>query len=773
MPDRSPSRARLDALERRGLRMLRPGQILLALGLVGLLSVLIATSFVSVSAHDRELDGLFSEEADGTAMTFVQRESFGVVLELDQWTHGAATARDVQIARALLGQRLQVVTNSGSSTYDLAEEPYQEALAALDEVIRGLDEVPDDERAAARLAMEPVTGAFESEARELSAIFQRITRDSAVQAIETRAAVEQLQAGVATLIVLLGVGLAVWLAADLRATYRLASLRLRAETRRLAAARRSLEFREQLQALGRDWAEALAGALPFEDMADRVRDDLQRILPHVRLAVAPDGDAARVEVAGLRREPGRAAPLSRADVAAALSRANETLRLTRQRDALQEQWSFERQHDPLTGLPNRERLVPTIAESRRAAASRPGAVLALALVDLDRFADFNSSFGHAAGDRLLVDVAARLSELCADGRTVLRLSADEFAVVGLAASEEEALEQVAALADDMVFPYEVAGGTTSVAVTVGAVVVGDEELSVDAIIQRAAAALASAQQAEPRIPLRLFVAERDEHLLAIMHEESALRSALRSGEFEMHFQPIIELASGRLAACEALVRWNRPGVGLLPPGAFLPAVERAGLSVELGWQVIDLTLTAWAELRAAAEGALDDARLSINVEAAQLRESNLADYLVNAAERTGVPLDRLVVEVTEHALLIGDGPVSRLAALRERGLRVALDDFGTGYSSLSVLQSLQVDFLKIDRSFVETVATGAVISEVVPHIIDMGKSLGLRMIAEGVETSDQADYLRQRGVQFAQGWLFGRPVVIDELVAQIGTRCRA
>jgi len=248
---RAARREQLDALDRRGLRLLRPGQVVLAASLFALLLALVSTSWISVSAHDAELEGLFSEEADGTAMTFAQRESFGVVLEIDDWTRGDATARDVQIARALLGQRLQVVTASGLTTFELTEAPYQRALEAVDEVVRELEDVPVAERPAVRSALDPVLDEFETRSRELSAIFQRLTRERATEAIGNRTAVEQLQAGLSAVLVVLGLTLAVWLSADLRASYRLASLRLRAETRRLSAARRSLDLRESLQELGR------------------------------------------------------------------------------------------------------------------------------------------------------------------------------------------------------------------------------------------------------------------------------------------------------------------------------------------------------------------------------------------------------------------------------------------------------------------------------------------------------------------------------------------
>lgn len=769
---------RRDDIERGRLLSLRPAQIGLAFGVLGLLVALLSTSWVSVNAHDKEIQGLFSEEGDGTAMTFAQRESFGVVIAIDDWARGGAAAREVQIARALLGQRLQVVTASGATTFELTDAPYRAALAEVDDAIRALEDLPTDERASIRREIEPMLDDFESRSRELSAIFQQITREQASAAIEARTTVEQVQGILAALIVLTGVGLAGWLAADLRVAYRRASVRLLAETHRLRSARRRLEFREQLQERARAWTDAVTSGATTAEIARSMRADLGRLLEGVDVALVDDG-SSRFRFAAVpgqvtseaNHDVGR---LARADVEAALDRAHEILGVAWTRDHREQVFALERQHDPLTGLPNRERLGPLIADALAEAASHANeGVVALALVDIDRFADFNSSFGHLEGDRLLVEVARRLVSLCGDDHAVLRLSADEFAVVGAFDSAPRARDEIESLAAALSFSREVGDESAAIAVTAGAVVSRSLEVGPDSLIQRAAAALASAQHAQPRLPVRFFEWERDEHLMAVMQEESALRSALRSGEFEMHFQPIIDLDSDELAACEALVRWNRPGAGVIGPGGFLPAVERAGLAVELGWQIIDLSLEAWGALRSGAAGELDDVRMSINIDAAQLRVPTLTDYLVNAAEQHDVPLDRLVVEVTEHALLSGEIPIGQLVALRERGVSVALDDFGTGYSSLAQASSLPLDILKIDRGFLPDPELHSQQRALIRDILSFATTLGLSVTAEGVESASVADALRELGVDFGQGWHWARAMPAPELAAWLASRGRA
>lgn len=758
---------------------LRPGQIVLAVGVLGVISSILVSSFLLLNAKDRELQGLFSEEGDGTAMTFVQRESFGVVLALDDWARGEAIARDVQIARALLGQRLQVVTASGATTFELTDEIYRASLESIDAVVREIDDRPLAERVALRVGRDGAVDEFVSGTRELSAVFQRITRARAAEAIEARAAVEQLQGGLSLLVVIMGVALAGWLAADLRIGYARASERLALESQRLDAARRSLELRRRLEELSHSWSDAVTSGLSTQTIAATALADLRTLMPEVNLETSLhlDGTVILVPVVpvdgveGVEGVDGGETETQEADLVAALDRANENLRLAQARDGLESSFEIERQHDSLTGLPNRERLPDSVAAAVAAARRRRrGSVAAVALVDIDRFADFNTSFGHLEGDRLLVDVARRLRALSGDDHVVLRLSADEFAVVGAFRNEPTAQRELTAIAEQLRFAYAVGDESVVIAVTLGVVVSRSFDVAPDALIQRAAAALTAAQASEPRIPVHFFAWEVDEPLIEVMLEESALRSALRSGEFVVHFQPIIALESGDFAACEALVRWNRPATGIVPPAEFLPAVARAGLTAELGWQIIDQALAAWGALRIAARGAIDEAYLSINLDAAQLAIPTLADYIVTMAERSGVPPRCVVVEVTEHALLVGDVELGQLERLRGHGMRVALDDFGTGYSSLAQASSLPLDILKIDRSFLPTPTLDQQQLALIRDILSIATTLDLAVTAEGIETAAVAHDLRELGVDYGQGWHWARAMPIDDLEVWMGER---
>lgn len=251
------------------------------------------------------------------------------------------------------------------------------------------------------------------------------------------------------------------------------------------------------------------------------------------------------------------------------------------------------------------------------------------------------------------------------------------------------------------------------------------------------------------------------HLSRIQQElPAAIRSALKRQEFFLEYQPIVDLQTGDWVGAEALLRWERPGGERVPPDVFIPLAEQTGQIGLVTARVIELLAIDLHELFARHPRF----RIALNLSARDLHSDETLVRLKGLTERTGAQAGNLVVEVTEHSLVDPDRAGKVIAALRAEGLTLAIDDFGTGYSELSMLERLQVDYLKIDRSFVDTLATEAATSHVVPHIIEMARSLSLAMVAEGVETETQAQYLRERGVQFAQGWLYGRSMPFDQLM---------
>jgi diguanylate cyclase (GGDEF)-like protein len=427
-------------------------------------------------------------------------------------------------------------------------------------------------------------------------------------------------------------------------------------------------------------------------------------------------------------------------------------------DLLRQRGRMERStlHDSLTGLPNRtlfsDRLSRALAHARR-----HGTTLAIIFVDLDHFKKVNDSLGHAAGDQLLVEVGGRLKACVRDEDTVARLGGDEFALLlphsaGLDAVSRVGERILAAFRQ----PIIVAEQQLVVTPSMGASVFPSDGADAATLIEGADAAMYRAKE-NGRNTLELF----NQALRTAAHErlelEAALHHAVSAGELVLHYQPKVDLATGSICGAEALVRWNHPERGLLLPGAFVPLAEQTGLVTAIGEFVI---ATACSQLRQWASFGFPDITVAVNVSARQLH-ADLADYVAAALRLSGVDPRRLELELTESAAVESlDATVAELAELRAIGVRCSIDDFGTGYCGLSYLSRLPVDALKIDKAFIST--GSAAEASIMTAIIALGHSLGLRVVAEGVETAEQLAYLVAQGCDEMQGYLFSKPLPADE-----------
>ncbi len=410
-----------------------------------------------------------------------------------------------------------------------------------------------------------------------------------------------------------------------------------------------------------------------------------------------------------------------------------------------ERIAYLARHDSLTELPNRVQFQDVLAE----ACAEPGC-FALLCLDLDGFKTVNDTLGHGMGDALLIAVAGRLRTCLRDGDVVARLGGDEFAVLQFASDAGQAAALAQRLITRIGEPFQLGGFPTSIGLSVGIAMASGTERDPELLLKGADLALYHSK-AEGRGTWHFFeagMALRAQLRLAVQVE---LRHAITHDELSLDFQPIIDLASGQVIAAEALVRWQHPERGRIPPGDFIPVAEETGLIVELG---------AWVMRRACREAMnwAGTPRVAINLSPLQFRDPGLLALIDAALSESGLPPERLELEITESVFLdTVDATLACLQALRARGVHIALDDFGTGYSSLSYLRSFPFDKVKIDQSFIRDLSVNADAIAIVQAIVGMASSLGMRTTAEGVETQSQAELLLRTGCSQVQGFLFGRP----------------
>ncbi|GHE14535.1 putative bifunctional diguanylate cyclase/phosphodiesterase [Klenkia taihuensis] len=430
----------------------------------------------------------------------------------------------------------------------------------------------------------------------------------------------------------------------------------------------------------------------------------------------------------------------------------------RQREELQSALAHQAAHDPLTDLPNRAqaRALTAAALNR---ARRSGEMVGLLFVDLDGFKAVNDGYGHACGDEVLREVARRLRGQLRGGDVVCRLGGDEFVVlVEPVEVEADLVELAERLIATVARPITAQGHRVAVGASIGVAVSRDAGIDADALFAEADTAAYRAK-AHGRGRAEVF----DDALRAQLTEraelERAIAAGLGSGEFEVHYQPVMDVGTSAVAGYEALVRWNRPGHGVVPPDEFIPVAETSRLVCDLDRWVLGQATAQLAAWRTAAGGAADHVTMAVNLSGRNLTDRRVVDDVAAALERTGLPADRLVLEVTETVLV--DDPVAaeHLAALRRLGASVAIDDFGTGYTSIGQLRDLPVDTLKIDRSFVGSAEPGH--DQLVALMIRAAHTFGLTVVAEGVEDLAQLGRLQDERCDHAQGWWFGRALPAD------------
>jgi len=428
-------------------------------------------------------------------------------------------------------------------------------------------------------------------------------------------------------------------------------------------------------------------------------------------------------------------------------------------------------HDPLTGLANRALLHDHLQNALERGRLH-NSTLSMLFLDLDRFKLVNDSLGHTAGDQLLEEVGRRLKELANPGDTVARLGGDEFVLL---------LEDVDPSAGPIVMaeavqralrePMMVDGNEVFTTASIGIAVANDDSVDADGLLRDADSAMYLAK-ARGRDRFEIFDEGLRERATERLHLENALRRSIDAGDLAVHYQPEIDLTTGQVTGCEALARWNHPTQGFLEAGAFIGLAEETGLILEVGAWVLATACRQAGRWRV--EHPTRPLLMRVNLSARQIAQPDIVQLVMDAMEHGDIEASELCLEITETALMDDpDAAMQVLTDLRALGVSLAIDDFGTGYSSLAYLKRFPVDVLKIDRSFVDGVGEDPEDTAIVTAIISLSRALGLRVVAEGVETRRQADELRWLGAEAAQGYLFSRPCPVDtfwDAVASAMTR---
>jgi diguanylate cyclase (GGDEF)-like protein/PAS domain S-box-containing protein len=429
-------------------------------------------------------------------------------------------------------------------------------------------------------------------------------------------------------------------------------------------------------------------------------------------------------------------------------------------------------HDSLTGLPNRHLFLDRLRQVL-AGAREGGPLFAVLFLDLDRFKLVNDSLGHLVGDELLRAVARVMREQLREGDMVARLGGDEFAVLlESLESPEQAMAAAERLERSLRAPFRLAGQELFTSVSVGLVLGTDAAARPEDLLRDADSAMYRAKGLG-RACVQLFTPQLHASALESLTLDADMRRGLERDEFVVHYQPIIDLVSGRITGVEALVRWQHPERGLVPPSAFIPVAEETGLIVPLGERVLEKAcrqVQAWDALRG--EGRGDERgplQLCVNLSARQLAQGGAVEMITRTLEATGLEPSRLKLEVTESVVIRDIERTSEmLSRLRSLGVSLSMDDFGTGYSSLSMLHQFPLQTLKVDRSFVGRMNQGERSREIVRTILGLAGNLGLDAVAEGVETPEQLAELRRMGCRYGQGFLFARPLDAARIAQLLG-----
>ncbi len=432
-----------------------------------------------------------------------------------------------------------------------------------------------------------------------------------------------------------------------------------------------------------------------------------------------------------------------------------------ERKLSEEKIEFLAHHDPLTHLPNRI-LLRDRFEQAMTVATREDSGVVMMFLDLDHFKQINDSFGHPLGDKLLIKIVKRLQDCVRDADTICRQGGDEFIIILTNIKDINDISRIAQnMLDAVLKPIEIENQRFHTSASIGITLFPNDGDDFDTLLKNADTAMYQAKDSG-RNAYRFFTARMNEDVIGQMLLHSQLRSALEEKQFQLHYQPQIDLGNGRVVGMEALIRWHHPEQGTISPARFIPVAEASGLIIPIGEWVLE---EACKQARIWQQNGQPLFKVAVNLSALQFKRGNILDTVTKALERSGLPPNMLELELTESILLQDmEGAIKTVHDLKALGVQLSIDDFGTGYSSLSYLKQLDVDKLKIDQSFVRDLVTDVNDMAIVCAIIQLGKSLQMRVIAEGVESAEQLHFLSAHECNEAQGYYICRPQAAADLV---------
>jgi diguanylate cyclase (GGDEF)-like protein len=420
--------------------------------------------------------------------------------------------------------------------------------------------------------------------------------------------------------------------------------------------------------------------------------------------------------------------------------------------------------DALTDIPNRVLLKDRIRQSL-AHYRRHGSLIAIMFLDLDHFKSINDSLGHHIGDLLLIETASRLTSICREGDTVARLGGDEFVILlnELGTDSLSAAKKVEKIAEKihevLLHPFDI--GQTEPIMTsssIGISLVGSDSQNADDLLKFADTAMYQAKK-EGRNTTRFYQTQMDEWIKKRLFLENGLRHSIKNGELELYYQPVIEVKTKKIIGAEALLRWNHPEMGLIMPDEMISIAEESGLIVPIGEWVIRQACSQFIEWKTQHPKGNEIERIAINVSAVQFRQNDFVNKVMAIVTETGISPSMVEIELTESMIIDKiDTVIEKMKRLREFGINLSMDDFGTGYSSLAYLKRLPFTTLKIDRSFVRDIMSDADDEALVETILTMAQIFNLDVIAEGVETIEQFEFLERHNCRYFQGYLCSKPV---------------